>query len=325
MEKILVGVDIGGTTIKLGFINLNGTIIEKWEIPTNTTNNGNAIVDDIWKSIQNKLDNQKNNIGLYGIGVGAPGFINVESGYVSEAVNIGWKGMDLKHQLEKRSTIPVFVQNDANIAALGEYWIGAGQGSLNMIAVTLGTGVGGGIIVNGSILNGENGMAGEIGHIKVDPEGVQCNCGGTGCLETISSATGIKRQGMNSILINPNSKLAKYYEDKGVITAKDVIDFAKTGDETCLKIVDYSCDILGKVLANIGTVINPSKVIIGGGVSKAGDFLLEKIDTAFRKYAIPKLHEICELKIAQLGNDAGILGGAFLVKQNLEEQKIQLK
>ncbi|MFD1170430.1 ROK family glucokinase [Oceanobacillus caeni] len=320
MGKILVGVDIGGTTIKLGFINLKGTIIEKWEIPTNTANNGSAIVDDIWKSIHDKVEKNNSN-GIYGIGVGAPGFIDVKSGYVSEAVNIGWKGMDLKQQLEKRSNLPVFVQNDANIAALGEYWIGAGQGSLNMIAVTLGTGVGGGIIVNGSILNGENGMAGEIGHIKVEPEGVHCNCGGNGCLETICSATGIKRQGMDSILTNPNSNLAQYYRDQGVITAKDVIDFAKSGDETCVEIIDYTCDVLGKALANIGTVINPSKIIFGGGVSKAGEFLLGKIDKAFRKYAIPKLHQICELKIAHLGNDAGILGGAFLVKQSLEEEK----
>lgn len=318
MEKLFVGVDIGGTTIKLGFIQYDGTIMEKWEIPTNTANNGNKIVDDIWKSIQNKSKEQNNENRLFGIGVGAPGFIDVESGIVSEAVNIGWEGMDLKKQLEELSNLPVFIQNDANIAALGEYWIGAGQDSLNMIAVTLGTGVGGGIIVNGSILNGESGMAGEIGHIKVEHNGAHCNCGGNGCLETISSATGIKRQGMESVLTNPNSKLAKQYKVQGEITAKDVIDLAKVGDETCVKIIDYSCDILGKVLANIGTVINPSKIIIGGGVSRAGDFLLDKIEVAFRKHAIPKLHQICELKIAQLGNDAGILGGAFLVKQNLE-------
>ncbi|WP_156290729.1 ROK family glucokinase [Oceanobacillus salinisoli] len=320
MDKIMVGVDIGGTTVKIGFIHYHGDILEKWEIPTNTSSGGQKIVDDIWNSAHHKLNELKiNKVSVLGIGIGAPGFIDAETGFVYEAVNIGWKNMDLAKQMKEKSNLPIFVQNDANIAALGENWIGAGNGAVNMIAVTLGTGVGGGVIANGSILNGESGMAGEIGHIKVEPDGVPCNCGGIGCLETICSATGIKRQGMDAIALNPHSKLARYYEKRGTITAKDVIDFAKDGDEMSIQIMKNTVNVLGMAIANMATMINPSKIIIGGGVSKAGEYLLDQLTAAFEKYAIPKLREVCEIKIAQLGNDAGIIGGAYLVKQYVKE------
>lgn len=319
MDKVIVGVDIGGTTIKIGLISADGSILEKWEIVTDTTNNGKRIVQDIWNSIATKLVERKIDIkDVLGIGVGAPGFVEAETGLVFEAVNIGWHQMNIKEQLEEKSALPVFVQNDANIAALGENWMGAGQGATNMIAVTLGTGVGGGMIANGSILNGTNGMAGEIGHIKVEPNGLRCNCGGIGCLETICSATGIVKQGMNAIESDSNSRLASHYEETGKITAKDIIDLAKNGDEQCLQIIDHTADMLGKALANIATVINPSKIIIGGGVSKAGDFFIGRIEAAFRSYAVPKLEKVCEVKVAQLCNDAGILGGAYLVLQCIE-------
>ncbi|MFD1850276.1 ROK family glucokinase [Oceanobacillus bengalensis] len=320
MQDMMIGIDIGGTTVKIGFINHIGEIIEKWEIKTNKTNAGHAIVDDIWNAINHKFTSANIDIkSVLGIGVGAPGFIDSETGIVFEAVNIGWKNFDLAGQLTEKSKLPVFVQNDANIAALGENWQGAGNQAKNIIAVTLGTGVGGGIIVNGSILNGENGMAGEIGHIKVDPNGTPCNCGGVGCLETISSATGITRQGMDAVALNPNSDLALLYKQKGGLSARDIFDLAKSGDKTCVHIVKKTTDVLGLAIANIATVINPSVILIGGGVSKAGDYLITEITTAFEKYAIPNLREMCEIKTARLGNDAGIIGGAFLVKQMLDK------
>ncbi|RKQ37791.1 ROK family glucokinase [Oceanobacillus halophilus] len=319
MNEMMIGVDIGGTTVKIGFINQDGEILKKWEVPTNTSNGGKAIMDDIWKSIQGHTHSLNISKGsLLGIGIGAPGFIEPDSGFVYEAVNIGWKNMDLAKEMKERANLPVYVQNDANIAALGENWIGAGNGAKNMIAVTLGTGVGGGVIANGSILNGENGMAGEIGHIKIDPNGIPCNCGGIGCLETICSATGIKRQGIDAVSINPDSKLAKFYEEHGKLSAKDIIDFAKSGDEISVQIINNTVDILGRTLANMATIINPSKIIIGGGVSKAGVYLLDLIASSFETYAIPKLNDVCELKLAELGNDAGIIGGAYLVKQNVK-------
>lgn len=318
-EEVLVGIDIGGSTVKLGFINSQGVILKKWEIPTNVTNAGHTIIDDIWNAINTHLQlNELKNKTILGLGVGAPGFIETATGHVYEAVNIGWKNFDLAKKLKEKSSLPVFVENDANLAALGEYWIGAGEQANNMIAITLGTGVGGGIIANGSALSGENGMSGEIGHITIDPNGYQCNCGRKGCLETIASATGIVRQAMDYIKTHTDSGLAAFYEENGKLTAKDIFDLASLGDAGSEEIVSNTTDILGLTIANMCTLINPSKVLIGGGVSKAGDQLLTKVTAAFEKYALTRIREACEIRIAKLGNDAGIIGGAFLVKQKLK-------
>ncbi|MBY7143374.1 ROK family glucokinase [Virgibacillus sp. NKC19-3] len=318
MDKIIIGADIGGTTVKIGFINNEGEILKKWEIPTNKSNGGVSIIDDLWQSIRIQLTalNLTTDMVL-GIGVGAPGFIDGDTGFVYEAVNIGWKNFELAAQLKDKSGLPVFVENDANIAVLGENWKGAGNQARNVIAITLGTGVGGGIIANGEILNGENGMAGEIGHTTIDPHGHLCNCGRSGCLETIASATGIARQAMDKLQNNSISRLSTHYQQTGTVSAKDVFDLAKSGDTDCKHIIHDTADALGLFIANMGTIINPSKVLIGGGVSKAGDQLLDEIKNAFHKYALPRVSDICEMKIARLGNDAGIIGGAFFVRQKL--------
>lgn len=318
MEKVILGIDIGGTSIKIGIITENGDIQHKWEISTNINDQGSSIAKDIWMSIQDKL--KEFNISedsLLGMGIGAPGFINVETGLVYEAVNIGWKNLNLVDQFRKWSDLPIYVANDANVAALGENWKGAGQLANNLIAVTLGTGVGGGIIANGTLINGENGTGGEIGHITVDPKGYSCNCGRKGCLETISSATGIVRQALDLIDKNPESTLAHHYQQVGEVTAKDIFDLAKKGDQLCEKVIHHTTDVLGFVIANIATVINPEKIIIGGGVSKAGDQLIKLIESNFEKYALPRISEICDITIAKLGNDAGMIGAAYLVKEKL--------
>ncbi|OZU89970.1 glucokinase [Virgibacillus indicus] len=322
MNKRIIGIDVGGTTVKIGLLSYKGKILEKWEIPTNIDHHGVSISDDIWNSISDKL--KQLNIGvesIMGIGVGAPGFFDGDTGFIFEAVNIGWKNYGLADDLKSKSGLPVFAENDANIAVLGENWLGAGNNAKNMIAITLGTGVGGGIIANGEILNGENGMAGEIGHTTIDPNGYDCNCGRKGCLETIVSATGIVRQAMETIDKDKSSMLASHYEKKGSITAKDVFEFAEAGDPASKAIVKNTADIIGLFIANMGVVVNPEKVLIGGGVSKAGDQLLSQIQSAFEKYALPRVSEVCQLEIAELGNDAGIIGGAFLVKQRLENIK----
>ncbi|WP_249871098.1 ROK family glucokinase [Oceanobacillus saliphilus] len=314
MNELLLGIDIGGTSVKIGMIKTNGTIIEKWQIPTDTSDGGTSIVEDIWSSIRKKLVLKNvNKASIIGIGVGAPGFIDSESGFVYEAVNIGWKDFDLANALKEKSCLPVFVENDANIAVLGENWIGAGNQADNLIAITLGTGVGGGIIANGSILNGENGMAGELGHLKVEENGYACNCGNNGCLETITSATGIVRQAMEKITAFPDSVLGETFRKKKSLTSKDVFELAKNGDSISNSIIKRTADVLGQVIANMGVMINPSRVLIGGGVSSAGDQLIEEIRKAFEIHALPRVVDACEIKAAQLGNDAGIIGGAFLV------------
>lgn len=318
MDEALIGVDIGGTTVKIGFFTLEGMILEKYEISTNKENKGIQIIPDIAHSISDRMEQlELKKESIMGIGVGAPGFIIDDIGVVEEAVNIGWKGVNLGGELHELTGLPVFIGNDANLAALGENWMGSGNQARNFVAITLGTGVGGGIIAGGQLLTGVNGTAGEIGHITADPDGYPCNCGKQGCIETIASATGIARQAMDMIDGNTESRLAKHFQEFGEINAKDVFELAKTGDQDCLQIINRTGDVLGLVLSNIATIVNPSKVVIGGGVSKAGKPLLDAIKHAFSIYALERLTRVCEITTAQLGNDAGIYGAAYLVKENL--------
>lgn len=319
MGKALIGVDIGGTTVKIGFFSLEGEMIDKYEITTNKENKGKQIIPDIARSIKDKAESLAiEKQSLIGIGVGAPGFIIGELGLVEEGVNIGWKNVNVSKELQQLTGLSVFLENDANVAALGENWKGSGNQARNFVAITLGTGVGGGIIANGQLLSGVNGTAGEIGHITVDPNGYPCNCGRNGCLETIVSATGIARQAMEIVAAKPDSNLANHFQTFGVIHAKDVFDLAGTDDQDCLQIVSRTGDVLGLSLANIATMINPSKIVIGGGVSKAGKPLLDAIQLAFNRYALDRLTRVCDIDTAQLGNDAGIYGAAFLVKSNFK-------
>lgn len=317
MKKKMIGIDIGGSTIKIGVLNEEGLILEKWEIKTRKENDGDNIVDDIWSSISSKLSANTIKSYVLGIGVGAPGFVDKELGLVYEAVNIGWKNFQLGKHLRMLSNLPVFIENDANLAALGENWIGSGNQVQNLIAVTLGTGVGSGIIVNGSVLSGYNGTAGEIGHIIQDPKGFQCNCGRVGCLDTIASARGIVNQAIDSIPNAPSSNLSNYLIEKKTITAKDIFELASSGDELCQNVIARTTNYLGYALASAATIINPSKILIGGGVSKAGNQLLFPVREAFQRYSLKRISEACEIEIAKLGNDAGIIGGGYLVKENI--------
>lgn len=319
MKNIIIGIDIGGTSIKLGLISAEGEIIHKWSIETRTINNGKHIIDDIWQTITDTLGVfHLNEADLLGIGAGIPGFIDSKSGIVYEAINIGWKDLHFKEQFEKRTDVPVIIENDANAAALGENWKGAGSQAKHLIAVTLGTGVGGGIITNGAILSGQNGMAGELGHILVEEGGALCNCGKQGCLETIASATGIVRQAVEKIADYPDSLIALQYKKAGHITAEDIFQLAAEGDALANWIIARTGDMLGGVFANLGAVLNPEKILIGGGVSKAGPAFISKIKDSFEKKALPRVAEACQIERAQLENDAGIIGAAYLVKQYVE-------
>lgn len=313
LDKKIIGIDIGGTFIKIGILNESGDILHKWSIETNKDNKGINIVKDIWESINYKLSELNLGNEIIGIGVGAPGFINRKTGVVYEAVNIGWVNYELEKQLKEYSNCPVFVENDANLAALGENWRGGGNQAKDLIVLTLGTGVGSGIIVNGEIVSGTNGTAGEIGHISIDPNGYLCNCGHIGCLDTIASGTGIVNQAIKCINENSKSPLAAYYLDRHFLDAKDVFYLASKGDELCISIIQKVADAIGNVLAHTATVTNPSKIIIGGGVAKAGDQLLNAIKYSFGKYSLPRIYKCCEIKTAKLGNDAGIIGAAYLV------------
>jgi glucokinase len=319
-EKWFVGVDLGGTAIKMSFINQYGEVVNKWEIPTDTTNEGKNITTHIAKSLDEKMEEvSEEKSKLVGIGMGAPGFIEMETGFIYHAVNIGWRNFPLKERLEMETGLPVIVDNDANIAALGEMWRGAGDGAKDLLCVTLGTGVGGGIVSNGNILHGTNGMAGEIGHITSIPEGgAPCNCGKTGCLETIASATGIVRIAEQKLKEDNKSMLNEAYTASGNLSAKDVFEAAEQEDRLALEVIEEISFHLGLAIANLANSLNPKKIVIGGGVSKAGDVLLEPLIRHFSKYALSRVAEGVDFAIATLGNDAGIIGGAWLAKTNFK-------
>lgn len=312
MSRKCIGIDIGGTTVKIGLFEIDGTLLDKWEIPTRKENNGDKILSDIAASIKEKAAEKGIPLSDFeGAGMGLPGPV-LESGYVEFCVNLGWKTMNPQEILsELLGGMPVKSANDANVAALGELWQGGGKGYKDMVMVTLGTGVGGGIILNGKIWAGMQGVGGEIGHIHVvEGEKERCNCGGYGCLEQVASATGIARVAGRLLAADEGrpSSLRNYKN----ISAKNVLDEAKNGDELALEAVETSCRYLGWAMAAIAMVVDPQAFLIGGGVSRAGTFLTEKIKKYYDDLS-PMATKKADIVLATLGNDAGIYGAAKLV------------
>ncbi len=309
MGKVLFGVDVGGTTVKLGCFDTEGNLLDKWEIPTRTEDKGANIIGDIAGSILVKLakdDIDKKDV--VGIGIGVPGPVKSD-GTVIVAVNLGWKDVNVNKELEELTDIKVKASNDANVAALGEMWRGGGQGYSNVVAVTLGTGVGGGIIVDGKIVNGSTGAGGEIGHIHLeDNESEACGCGGHGCLEQYASATGVVRLAKKKLADSSKDSVLR----EGEVTAKDVWDAVKEGDELAKEVAEIYGEYLGKGLAAVADVVNPEVFVIGGGVSKAGRVLIEYMEPYYDKYVFPGAKG-AKFALAKLGNDAGIYGAARLV------------
>jgi glucokinase len=322
-DKWIVGVDLGGTTTKLAFLDLTGGIICKWEIKTSHSDEGKAIIANIANAIDKKLvDCKKSKNHLLGIGIGAPGPIHYQTGVILNSVNLGWKdNFPLKELLESETCLPVCIENDANCAALGEMWKGSGNDCKDLAFVTLGTGMGGGIIVNGEIIQGFNGAGGEIGHITAIPiGGTRCNCGKTGCIETIASATGIVRLAKAKLSTQDASgELKKIHIQTGEITAKDVMDSARNGDRTAIQVLEEVTFYLGFVLAGIANTLNPEKIILGGGVSKAGKILIDPLKEKFKQFAFKAVRDSTTIHQAMLGNDAGVIGAAWLVKSRLRK------
>ncbi len=305
MKKYGFGVDVGGTTIKMGFFETSGKLIDKWEIKTDTSNGGENILSDIAKAIDNKLAQEgisKNDV--QGVGVGVPGPVN-SKGIVLKCVNLGWGVFNVEEELASLTGLKVKAGNDANVAALGEMWQGAGKGSEDMVMVTLGTGVGGGIIVDGKVIAGANGAGGEIGHITVNNDEIEaCNCGQYGCLEQYTSATGIVRMAKRKLAKTDEETSLRAVEE---LSAKTIFDEAKKGDKIAGELVEALGKILGGTLSNIAAVTNPEVIVIGGGVSKAGQIL---IDTIHKHFTESVFHACKDTRfvLAGLGNDAGMYG-----------------
>ncbi len=315
MNKKIIGIDLGGTTIKFGVLSVDGKLESKWTIDTNIAENGRYIVSDIVKSIQEYLiTNSLTTDDIFGIGMGSPGQIDYEKGTVRGAYNLGWaEEQEIKSVIESEIGVPFAIDNDANAAALGEAWIGAGDNKPDVIFITLGTGVGGGVIINRKLVHGSRGAAGEIGHMLVDSKGFTCTCGNVGCLETVASATGIVNLANKYVNdFEETNELVKLVKE-GKASAKEVFDYAKSGDKYGTFIVDEFAKYLGKTCSQLANALNPNYIVIGGGVSAAGEYLLEKVNNVYLEYAFPTVRISTELKLASLGNDAGIIGAASLI------------
>ena len=309
MEKYVFGIDIGGTTVKCGLFTVKGEVLEKWEIPTRTENNGAAILPDVADTVLKKIQEKglaKEEIA--GIGIGVPGPVN-EQGEVPGAVNLHWGYVNLAGDMEKMTGLRVKAGNDANVAALGEMWKGGGAGCQSIVMVTLGTGVGGGIINNGKIVTGAHGAGGEIGHIHVtDDVECNCNCGNHGCLEQVTSATGITYLANRRLKKDDRPSMLR----GGEVNAKTVFDAVKAGDELAKEVAEEFGKYLGTALASVACVVDPEVFVIGGGVSKAGQIILDYIKKYYAQYAFMTCKQ-AGFALAKLGNDAGIYGAAKML------------
>lgn len=312
MKRFGFGVDIGGTTCKIGLFETTGTLLEKWEIKTRKEEKGKYILPDVASSIEQKL--KEKNIGkeeVQGIGIGVPGPVTSD-GVVQMCVNLGWGKVNVAENMKTLTGCRIKVGNDANVAALGEMWQGGGKGCRNLVMVTLGTGVGGGVIVDGKILAGNNGAGGEIGHIMVNEhEPESCGCGKHGCLEQYASATGVVRLAKRKLADTKEETSLRNFEK---VSAKNVFDEAKAGDKVAGEVVEEMADILGSALAQIACVLNPEVFVIGGGVSKAGTIITDKV----KEYFAAKTFHACrdtEFALAKLGNDAGMYGCVQMIME----------
>lgn len=307
-----IGVDVGGTSVKVGLFETTGELLDKWEVPTRKEENGKYILEDVAASIKEKLAEKGIDMNdVEGAGLGVPGPI-MPDGYVEVCVNLGWREINPVRVLsDLLDGLPVRGGNDANVAALGEMWQGGGKGYTDLVMLTLGTGVGGGVIIDEKIIAGKHGLAGEIGHIHIrDEETERCNCGGVGCVEQIGSATGIAREARRKMAASDMPSAMREFGDD--ITAKDVLDAAKAGDALAMEVVEIVGHYLGLACAQAALTVDPEIFVIGGGVSKAGQFLIDVIDKHYARFMTISENRAV-IGLAQLGNDAGIYGAARLV------------
>ena len=313
MKEYAFGIDLGGTTAKIGLFTTSGALLEKWEVATDTSNAGEHILENLAAAVLGKMKEQSiQPEQVEGVGIGVPGPMLDSSIVPIVCANLGgWGERNVSAQLSGLlDGLKVLVGNDANVAALGEIWMGAAKGAKNAVMVTLGTGVGGGVVVNGKVIDGVHGAGGEIGHITVNRhETAVCGCGKRGCLEQYSSATGVVRCMKKLLDENPDTPCVLRGTE---FAAKDVFDAARNGDALAAREVDEMSDTLGMALANIASTVDPEAFLVGGGVARAGDVLFAPLNKHFQEYAFKSCRET-PIKQASLGNDAGIYGAVRLI------------
>ena len=313
MKEYAFGIDLGGTTAKIGLFTTSGALLEEWEVPTDTSNAGEHILENLAAAILGKMKEQSiDPEQVEGVGIGVPGPVQNASVVPIVCANLGgWGEQNVSARLSGLlDGLKVLVGNDANVAALGEIWMGAAKGCSSAVMVTLGTGVGGGVIVNNHVIDGTHGAGGEIGHITVNRhETAVCGCGKKGCLEQYSSATGVVRCMKKLLDENPDTPCVLRGTD---FVAKDVFDAARSGDALAAREVDEMADTLGMALASIAATVDPEAFLVGGGVSRAGEVLFAPLTKHFKEYAFPSCRET-PINQASLGNDAGIYGAVRLI------------
>ncbi|BDU49867.1 ROK family protein [Haliovirga abyssi] len=316
MLKYVVGIDVGGTNIKAGILKNNGEILKTYSIKTEAFNGAEDVLNRIKNLVEKMLD--ENNVykaDVLGIGMGIPGPVNTDTGVVNFCANmVGWENFPAAEKLEKLTGLKVKVGNDVNVITLGEDWLGAAKGYKNVLGITLGTGIGGGIILNGHLISGTNGAAGEIGHMKVIEDGKLCGCGQKGCWEAYASATGLEREAVSRLRVNRDTLIWEVVNGNfSKVNAKVIFDAAKKGDKFALDLVDYEVKYLSIGLSNLINILNPEIVVIGGGVSLAGDILFNKLNKALEKDTLKVSLDAVKIVPAKLGNSAGLVGAAALI------------
>jgi len=317
MQEIVIGVDLGGTNIKAGAVRADGKVLVRHSLPTEASKGPEAVADRIADAIRLCIEGVEGGAeATAGVGVGTPGPLDLKEGVVLFAPNLpGWRDIPLKRMVQERVGLPCIVENDANAAALGEQWMGAGHGAGSLVLFTLGTGIGGGIVLGGKVWHGFAGVAAEIGHMSINPDGPQCNCGNRGCIEAYASATGMVRRMREAIAAGADSRLAAR---AGELTARDIYEAAVAGDEAARENMEKTGFYLGVAIANIMHILNPEVVVLSGGVTGAGDMLLEPIRRTVAERALEAARQGVRVCFSELGGDAGVIGAArsFMVRRD---------
>ena len=309
-----VGIDLGGTNTKIGLLDEDGNILFSTIVKTESEQGFEKTIERLSNILKIQVSNLNISFNdVAGVGLGVPGPV-ANGRIVKFWANFPWPvNVDLAAEFEKHLGVPVKVDNDVNVITLGEMWKGGGRGYKNVLGLAIGTGIGGGVVVNGKLVSGKNGAGGEVGHIKVERDGKLCGCGQEGCWEAYASATGLVREAKSRLTVNKNNLLYERTKDREV-EAKDIFDAARDGDEFSLNLVDYEAEFIALGIGNLLNVLDTDVVVVGGGIALAGNILFDKINEKLRKYAMLSTLEGLKIVQAELGNDAGIYGAAYLVK-----------
>ena len=306
-KKYVVGVDLGGTKIYTALVDLEGNIIKEKTVETLAHEGEQAVVERIVDTINYVIDGTDKNL-IKSIGIGSPGPLDVKNGIIIENSNLPFKNFEIVKTIKETFNLPTHLDNDANVATLGEFMFGAGKGTENMVFITASTGIGGGAVLNGKLFRGSTGNALEVGHMTVATEGPRCGCGNLGCAEALGSGTAIGKRAKEAVLSNAVTSL-KNYEN---VTAKEVFKEAANGDRVAKNILNTSLTYLGIAVANTITNFDPEKVVVGGGVVNGGDIVIETIRNVVEERCMAAFVENCTIEKAILGGKAGVLGAAAL-------------